>query len=320
MVAKNAIAGALTLSRQNAVARESAITAMGALARRPAAAAVQASGARGWAPGRRNVQPGASAAGVSAAPPDRSPFRATSRADNSETTAISYTLSRGKLRALIELMAREDVPVLIERDETRITVHGTKRQHEIFGAFVRMIEPESASEPVSSGRRGAPQADRSRGVGTRPESARVNAGELAAKIATQYASILEGRDKIEFDRSRLERLVRSVSVNKARLERQLGKTRIEAGELRDDLQRLLEDARKSGKRGVGWLEGEAGQLQELLDGKEEEARAASEEAKSLDDTLSELRAIIVALEDRAAVLRRQGEDLERRIRGMDRSR
>ena len=97
-------------------------------------------------------------------------------------------------------------------------------------------------------------------------------------------------------------------------------SRIEAGELRDDLQRLLEAARKSGKRGVDRFEGEAGQLQELLDRKEAEARAASEEAKSLDDTLSQLRAIIVDLEDRAAVLRGQGEDLERRIRQIDRSR
>ncbi|MCH7792014.1 MAG: hypothetical protein IID31_07020, partial [Planctomycetes bacterium] len=319
--ARKEVAAALALSTQNALLRNRALTSLGAIARVQAVeAAVQASGARGQAPGGRNVQPGVSAAGVRAAPPDRSPYRATNRSGYSETTAISYTLSRGKLRALTELMAREDVPVLIERDEDRITVHGTKRQHEIFGAFVRMIEPESAAEPGGSGRRGVPQADRSRGVGTRPESARVNAGELAAKIAAQYASILEGRDKIQVERSNLERRARSLTVNRARLEQQLGKARIEAVKLRLNLQGRLEDARKSGKRGVGRSEGEAGLLQELLDRKEADARAASEEAKSLDDTLSRLRARIVDLEDRAAELRRQGEDLEQRIRGLDRSR
>jgi beta-lactamase regulating signal transducer with metallopeptidase domain len=64
-----------------------------------------------------------------------------------EQSVREYRLSsEGKLKALTELMAREDVPVLISPMEDGIRVHGTGTQHAIFKAFVDMIDPKEGSE------------------------------------------------------------------------------------------------------------------------------------------------------------------------------
>ena len=68
-----------------------------------------------------------------------------------EQTVREYKLSsEGKLKALTELMAREDVPVLISPMEDGIQVHGTEAQQMIFKAFVDMIDPKKGSESTES--------------------------------------------------------------------------------------------------------------------------------------------------------------------------
>jgi len=69
----------------------------------------------------------------------------------------SYYLSNpGKLEDLTELMARSDVPVLIERHDEKIVVHGDAEVQRIFAAFVKMIDPD-ARVPRGTGRApGAP--------------------------------------------------------------------------------------------------------------------------------------------------------------------
>ncbi|MEE9128743.1 MAG: hypothetical protein V3T84_01905, partial [Phycisphaerales bacterium] len=56
-----------------------------------------------------------------------------------EDQVESYQLSEGKLGALTELMARDDVPILIEPGDDSITVHGNDLEQAIFKAFVNMI-------------------------------------------------------------------------------------------------------------------------------------------------------------------------------------
>ena len=56
-----------------------------------------------------------------------------------EDQVESYELSEGKLRALTELMARDDVPIIIEPGDDSITVHGNDLEQAIFKAFVNMI-------------------------------------------------------------------------------------------------------------------------------------------------------------------------------------
>lgn len=61
------------------------------------------------------------------------------------TSPRSYALPSGKLRAMIALMERQDVPIFIERHTDKIVVHATANQHEAFGAFIKLIHPEDAS-------------------------------------------------------------------------------------------------------------------------------------------------------------------------------
>lgn len=55
----------------------------------------------------------------------------------------TYKLSQGKLEALLNLMARQDVPIFVARRDEGIEVTATARQHEIFSAFVAMIDPDN---------------------------------------------------------------------------------------------------------------------------------------------------------------------------------
>ena len=70
-----------------------------------------------------------------------------------EDQVESYELSEGRLGALTELMARDDVPILIEPGDDSITVHGNDLEQAIFKAFVNMISEtkkvSQATEPSS---------------------------------------------------------------------------------------------------------------------------------------------------------------------------
>lgn len=60
----------------------------------------------------------------------------------------TYTLSEGKLRALSDLMSRQDVPIWVTPGEDAIEVLATPQQHEIFAAFLGLIEPAAATRTV----------------------------------------------------------------------------------------------------------------------------------------------------------------------------
>ena len=53
----------------------------------------------------------------------------------------SYRLAPGKLEALTELMVLEDVPVLVQPSGDHIKVHGNTLVQDVFGGFVKMIDP-----------------------------------------------------------------------------------------------------------------------------------------------------------------------------------
>jgi hypothetical protein len=57
-----------------------------------------------------------------------------------------YRLPDGKLEAFTELMARSDVPVLVQRMSDGIKVHATPQQHEVLGQFIIMINPGQKQE------------------------------------------------------------------------------------------------------------------------------------------------------------------------------
>ena len=57
-----------------------------------------------------------------------------------------YVLPEGKLEALANLMARSDVPVMIERVDGGINVQATEAQHETLRAFIELIHPEGRDQ------------------------------------------------------------------------------------------------------------------------------------------------------------------------------
>lgn len=87
----------------------------------------------------------------------------------------TYTISQGKLEALLNLMARQDVPIFVARTEDGIEVTATARQHEIFAAFVCMIDPDQRRAGTDDDRMWNPVA------GAEGDEARALAAELRAR-------------------------------------------------------------------------------------------------------------------------------------------
>jgi len=99
------------------------------------------------------------------ASPHRSPravVAAPGAAQEGEKFAREYHLPKGKLEALIGLMSRQDVPILVQGGDDLIIVNATPAQHEVFAAFVRMIDPRDGDTTPSPHARTAPTA---RGIG-----------------------------------------------------------------------------------------------------------------------------------------------------------
>ena len=71
-------------------------------------------------------------------------IRRAPQASTSETVARSYKLPPGKLEALTTLMIRGDVPVLVSPGGNELVVHATPEQHEVFAAFVKLINPKDS--------------------------------------------------------------------------------------------------------------------------------------------------------------------------------
>jgi len=125
-----------------------------------------------------------------------------------ETTARSYALPEGKLEALTDLMIRDDVPILVSRDNGKITIHATPRQHEIIGAFIQMINPEGHSARSGS---------------TNP----LAAATLYQRSSQQYAEELKAAAKA------LEAQKKDSQRQHQQLRRQLERTREQAQKMRE---------------------------------------------------------------------------------------
>lgn len=157
-----------------------------------------------------------------------------------ETEARSYVLPDGKLEALTELMARQDVPVLIERHDDKIVVHATATQHEVFGAFVHLINPESPAANLGTlrgyiGAQSLPSLNRA----LTDYTGRLN--ELAAAGRT-YEALKQPRlaqlQNLEHYRSALGHL----NVQRESIENQAEQLREQAEQLREMAEQIREKA------------------------------------------------------------------------------
>lgn len=72
------------------------------------------------------------------------------------TSPRSYALPSGKLRAMIALMERQDVPIFIERHTDKIVVHATANQHEAFGVSLSSSSIQRTHLPTACPLSGQP--------------------------------------------------------------------------------------------------------------------------------------------------------------------
>jgi beta-lactamase regulating signal transducer with metallopeptidase domain len=144
------------------------------------------------------------------------------------TTGREYKLPKGKLDALVSLMARDDVPIFISSDGDSITVNATPQQHRIFQAFVAMIHPEGHSNA------GNLHLERSLYEHALAEHAR------AGQHSTAH------RDAIRAQAEQLRSTARTLAAQKANSVRQSEQVKREIERARKNAEKARDKARKSG--------------------------------------------------------------------------
>ena len=208
----------------------------------------------------------------------------------------SYSLPKGKLKALTALMVRPDVPVLVSPGKKAIEVQGTPDQHEIFGAFVQLIHPDG--DDVSSA---AEAADRIRALALAINDGALVEGKVRAKLLATHAE----HKRAEIQALEIER--RALEGEREQLHNQLEIERREIREAIERERREMEHEREAVHRD---LEHERNSLREALQREREGLeRERDDLGRSLDDERramqEELRAMRRALDDERTALERE---------------
>ncbi len=165
--------------------------------------------------------------------------------------AREYHLPSGKLEALLALMSREDVPVKVQGGGDKIIVHATHQQHEIFEAFVHLIDPEGRVSPAPRAAVRSFSVGRSGGHTPRPGEA------VSDTLKKQIEEINREREKVQ---------------------REAEKIRAKAETLRSKADGMKDEAARSDLRR---------QAQELARQAREMARQAREMQRHARDSLRE---------------------------------
>ncbi|KAA0222159.1 MAG: hypothetical protein KJ057_03615 [Phycisphaerae bacterium] len=217
-------------------------------------------------------------------------------ADSADEVACTYTLPAGKLKSLSELMIRDDVPVRVSPGGDTITVYGTRRQHEIFQAFLRLIHPDGSFNVPSPARAvpgsaGAGAATRSSGAAASKggSSDRAAADLIAEEIQRHQAM----HDAVEKERANVEQQMKELMLRSREREREARAFEREAEELR----RHAEDVRS-----------EAARFEE-----DAQRRRATEEARQIERQADELTERAKVMRDEAEGVEREAQILEREV-------
>lgn len=132
-----------------------------------------------------------------------------SSANEQPMISRTYAISQGKLEALLNLMARQDVPIFVARRDEGIEMTATARQHEIFSAFVAMIDPDK--------RRASADGETTWDPIATTEAA--EAGALAAELRARELAMVE-RERALHQHARAEDQVRAAKELRAAAEMQ----------------------------------------------------------------------------------------------------
>jgi hypothetical protein len=199
-----------------------------------------------------------------------------------EKVAREYRLPKGKLEALLALMSRQDVPILVQGGGDVIIVQATPGQHEVFAAFVRMIDPkdgEAAPQPRAGGTPGA------RGLGTsRAPAARVTPAPDTPKVRTMI------RDRLGAAQREATEMLHQQRIE---LEAAAARLRDKAAEIRDKAEAAIDnEVKQELRREADALRRKAQELAREVKGLSKTQRQKEREARDLEREMKRKRTAV----------------------------
>ncbi|MCB9853687.1 MAG: hypothetical protein H6819_11370 [Phycisphaerales bacterium] len=202
----------------------------------------------------------------------------------------TYSISKGKLEALTELMALDDVPVMVHPGDDEIGVQGGGLIQKTFRDFLSLIEPTATSSSgigigsVASTAPGAAAA-----LGDYTEALR--AYELAAQAAPNAASLRKLMGRSASSRARaaeLEAQAAKLEAEADRLAEQAERMREKAEEMESRLDRASSDKERSElEAAVADLHAGAAKIERQLESvyqRAEELESRADEIEDLEKT------------------------------------
>lgn len=262
-------------------------------------------------------------------------FKAFADLINPEKEVQTYRLSEGKLKALTTLMARDDIPVLIEIGDDSIKVHGASYEQDIFESFVRMIDPSAGCKKAKSGFEKKGEAKRKDKEEKKKKKEKKWKGDHEAKAfiknapdikkdahvkAALHRKMADAQGKImqiashlqecEMKARDLEQQASMLEVDADRFEEQARDLEMKARQLKRDTRNLKDADRQAALAMVQTLETEAMVAEGRAQALEAQAEALEQLAEELEAQAEELEAQIEEFEQEIEAPEDDAEDLE----------
>jgi len=176
----------------------------------------------------------------------------------------AYKLPKGKLDALWELMSRSDVPTTVRSIKGGIEVIATERQHEVFEAFIRLINPDGKPSP---------RADAMPHDAARAAEVQARANALRERVRST-----EARTRAAITERKAQQKAREKHAEQ--LFKQAEKLRSHAESMRDQANEADDDG--SGKAKAKSLFNHAKDVEKQAKSVEQQMRALEREAREME--------------------------------------
>ncbi len=240
--------------------------------------------------------------------------------------ARTYRLPKGKLKELVELMIRDDVPVRVAPREDAIEVHATEGQHRIFRMFIELIHPEASSsgsaeaesrrmEAVIGQMAALEQAEaaRLRDVAARRsrqlESERAAVESLTrdhAALARQKELIAEGDVRLRTHHDQLARAAAEIEAHRITLRDQASSLEGDRGALIEELRRSEMALRDAGAEKRAEEIARVTELKARVNATDAAVRSTQAARQSLEAQLKTLQAEIKRVEQALSEMAKEG--------------
>jgi beta-lactamase regulating signal transducer with metallopeptidase domain len=229
-----------------------------------------------------------------------------------------YVLPEGKLEDLTALMARSDVPVLINRGDEAITVYGTPAQHETFYQFLILINPDgvrviSSDEGADGEEASAPRHKGSmkRSSKEGKDAARKLSAETRAAVEAQRAQMALLRDHMR----EMQVKRRGIESEAREMERKAEQMREQAEQLREEAERAREERSEKADsiesvEVIARIESQANEIEAQADAIEAEFAAREHEVESIEMAVDELESQIDEMVEQIEEMIESAQDFE----------